>query len=450
MSLAWAENPVFWERLEFLEVSQYWSAEQHRRHQLFALKRLVHQATRVPFYRQVMAKGGFGPEDIAGLDDLARFPIIDKKLLQSDPEAFLAEGVDRDRLIHRTTGGSTGTPLTIWYDDDFLARDKANTEHYMRVFGLDIFSWRSVRLYGDKLDPADLAAGRYWSVVDGRKLVMSCYHITRQTAPAYVAELNAFGPRYIHTRPSSILPLAKYVLEDNLRLTPIRTIICDGEYLTDGQRTVIERAFGARLVNIFGHTEACAVGHPCAHADGLHYMPQVGILELLDETGREVTEPGGRGELVTTGFNNAVMPLIRYRTGDVGYLGESECRCGRHYKTLAGIEGRVQDFVIDAAGNSIPLAPAVFNYNDMDWKGVREFKVIQEQAGVLSILVLPEPELVGSDPEAARVLLEGRIGAILQGFRIHVRFVDDIPRSRIGKHRYLDQRLDIRDKVSFR
>ena len=450
MSLGWSDNPVFWERVTFLEMSQSWTAEQHRCHQLFALKRLVYQAVRVPFYREVMAKGGFGPEDIVSLDDLARFPIIDKKLLQSNPEAFLAEGVDRPRLIHRTTGGSTGTPLTIWYDDDFLARDKANTEHYMRVFGLDIFSWRSVRLYGDKLDPADLAAGRYWTVADGRRLVMSCYHISRQTTPAYVAELNAFAPRYIHTRPSSILPLAKYVLEDNLRLAPIRTIICDGEYLTEGQRTIIERAFGARLVNIFGHTEACAVGHPCAHSDALHYMPQVGILELLDEQGREVVEVGGRGELVTTGFNNSVMPLIRYRTGDVGYLGAQECRCGRHYKMLSGIEGRVQDYVIDADGNPTPLAPAVFNYNDMDWKGVREFKVVQDRPGELTIQILPEPELLSDGADAAKALLERRIGAILQGFRIDVHFVDDIPRSRIGKHRYLDQRLDIRDQVSFR
>ena len=39
---------------------------------------------------------------------------------------------------------------------------------------------------------------------------------------------------------------------------------------------------------------------------------------------------------------------------------------------LKEIEGRLQDFVVDKHKNLIPLAPAVFNYNDMDWKGIDE------------------------------------------------------------------------------
>ncbi len=444
-------NPIFVERRIFLEQSQFWSRRQQDEYQLNSLRRLVrHAHARVPAYGRAMAAAGFGPDDIVTLADLKRFPIIDKRAIQADPDAFLADNADRATLRHRTTGGSTGTPLTIWYDDDFLARDKACTNHYMETFGLDVFNWRSVRLYGDKLAPEILAENRYWRVEDGRKLVMSCYHITAETAPAYVAEINAFAPRYIHTRPSSILPLAKYILQDGLEIRPIRTIACDGEYLTDGQRTMIERAFQARLINIFGHTEACAAGFPCQHSDALHFLPQVGIVELLDEQGRDVTEPGGRGEMVVTGFNNPTMPLIRYRTGDIGYLGDSQdCPCGRHYKILKGVEGRFQDFVIDAAGHPTPLAPAVFNYNDMDWKGIREFRVIQEQAGALTILIQPEAELAADDPAVVKALLERRIGAILAGFHIEVQLVDDIPRTRIGKHRYLDQRMDLRGIVTF-
>ncbi|KIL97762.1 Coenzyme F390 synthetase [Paramagnetospirillum magnetotacticum MS-1] len=448
--MQWFENPLFSERVEFLESSQYWPAERHAVYQLRSLRRLVHHvAAHVPFYRDFMAASGIRPEDILSIEDIKRFPIIDKKVIQAQPEAFLADGSDRATLLHRTTGGSTGTPLTVWFDGDLLARDKANTEHYMRAIGLDIFTWKSIRLYGDKIDPEITDTGRYWKLVDGRRLVMSCYHITHETAPAYVAELNRFRPRYIHTRPSSILPLAKYILQDGLALDPIRTIVSDGEYLTDGQRAVIERAFQGRLYNIYGHTEACVVGHPCHHSDGLHLMPQVGVTELLDEQGRDVTEPGGRGELVVTGFNNPVMPLIRYRTGDVAYLGEGGCRCGRHYQMLKGIEGRLQDYVIDAAGNPTPLAPAVFNYNDMDWKGIKEFKVIQDTPGELTILIVLEAELA-ADPAGSKAVLEQRIGAILAGFRISITLVDDIPKTKIGKHRYLDQRLDVKELVSFR
>ena len=48
-------------------------------------------------------------------------------------------------------------------------------------------------------------------------------------------------------------------------------------------------------------------------------------------------------------------------------------------KFLKEIEGRVQDYVIDKNGNPVPLAPAIFNYNDMDWKNIEEFKILQSK-----------------------------------------------------------------------
>ena len=38
---------------------------------------------------------------------------------------------------------------------------------------------------------------------------------------------------------------------------------------------------------------------------------------------------------------------------------------------LTEVEGRIQDYIIDKKKNKIPLAPAIFNYNDMSWKGVQ-------------------------------------------------------------------------------
>ena len=41
------------------------------------------------------------------------------------------------------------------------------------------------------------------------------------------------------------------------------------------------------------------------------------------------------------------------------------------------------DIVIDKNGNPVPLAPAIFNYNDMDWKNIEEFKILQSKKGKL-------------------------------------------------------------------
>jgi phenylacetate-CoA ligase len=439
------ESPVFTERVAFLLESQYWSREKLQSLQLSKLRHLTRYVqAHVPFYRGIMAQENFTWEDIRSLSDIRRFPFVDKRLIQDNHDAFIADHADPSQLIARTTGGSTGTPLTIYANDDFLARDKANTEYYMQALGLDIFHHRSLRLYGDKIDDALVDKGDYWYEMEGRKLVMSCYHISRDTASAYVDKINGYAPVYIHTRPSSILPLANYILQGDLELkAPLRVIICDGECLTDGQRRSIENAFHASLANIFGHTEGCAVGHPCSHSDHLHFVPQVGLMEILDRNGDEVVTAGDKGEIVVTGFNNFIFPLIRYRTGDIGVLGEPTCPCGRNYPILSNIEGRIQDYVVDREGNLVPLAPAVFNYNDMDWKGIREFKVRQENPGELVIEILPERNVLAQS-DASRYAIEDRIGAILgKAFTVRATFVDAIPKTRLGKHRYLDQKLDL-------
>lgn len=443
------ETDVFIERTIMLRETQSWSREALTDLQLRKLRRLVRRVeTAVPFYRNVMRMEKFTWRDIRSLDDLRRFPLIDKQTIRNAYDDFIPDDVDKTRLTTRTTGGSTGTPLTVFSDLAFHSRDKANTEHYMNVFGLDIFNHRSVRLYGDAVPPDPDGNERFWRVVDDRKLVMSCYAVGRDTAPAYIDAVNRFNPVYIHTRPSAILPLARCILADDLRLSrPVRYIFCDGEYVTAGQRRTIERAFQARLINIFGHTEGCLVGHPCSYADHLHFLPQVGILELLDGGGRPTTGEGARGEIVATGFNNDVFPLIRYRTRDIGVSGPDSCPCGRHYPILREVEGRVQDYVVDLRGGLIPLAPAVFNYNDMDWFGIREFQVVQEQPGRLHFLIQPEPGAWDDQDGGAVAALERiihRLSRILGGgFIVTAATTDRIDRTAVGKLRYLRQTLDM-------
>lgn len=439
------KSPVFTERVVFLQNTQFMTREQLEDIQLRKLQYLVEYVSRnIPFYQDFLNREGLTPDDFKKIEDLKRFPLLTKKFLQENYDRFLPYGADKNALLHRTTGGSTGTPLTVYVDEDFYARDAANTQHYMQVFGLDIFSYKSIRLYGDRIPEDLLRKKAYWYLVENRKLVMSCYHINKNTVRSYVDRINDFQPMYIHTRPSSILPLANYMSYENLALKqPIRYIICDGEYLTDGQRRKIENAFQGRVINIYGHTEGCVVAHPCPKSDRLHFMPQVGIMEFLDRDGNEVTGEGAKGEIVATGFNNFVFPLIRYRTSDIGILGSDRCECGRNYRTLKSIEGRIQDYVVDKDGNLVPLAPAVFNYNDMDWRGIKEFKVFQEKEGALTLRILPEKETFAKANDMERMIKE-KIEAIFgMNFKIDIEFVEALHKTEIGKYRYLEQKLNI-------
>lgn len=439
------KTPVFTKQVKILKNTQFWTKEKLRDLQREKLQHLVrHVSKRIPFYHRFLQKNCLTWKDFSNAEDVKKFPFITKKFLQDNYDMFLPLGVDKRSLIDRTTGGSTGTPLTVYGDAAFFARDRANTQHYMQVFDLDIFNYKSIRLYGDKIAEEVLEKGIYWYLVENRKIIMSCYHITNDTARRYVDKINEFGPVYIHTRPSSVLPLANYILQEGLRIKkPVKYIFCDGEYITDGQRKRIEAAFNGRCISIYGHTEGCVVGHSCKVSDNLHFMPQVGIVELLDAEGNEVSEEGQKGELVVTGFNNMIFPLIRYKTGDIAILGNQDCSCGRNYKILASVEGRMQDYVVDRNGNLVPLAPAIFNYNDMDWKGVREFKVFQEKEGELKFKILPESELRGRF-DLTRDTFKSKIEEILGlTFDVEIELVSELHKTSIGKYRYLEQRLDM-------
>lgn len=438
------EVPAFGERVEFLTHAQWWPTERIQRFQVQQLRYILwHASTRVPFYREMFRGLKLSWTDFHSLDDLRRLPSIGKADIQADYDAFIPDGIDRSRLYHRSTGGSTGSPLTVYMDLDHLARDKAQTEFYMNVAGLDIFSHRSVRLYGDRIPKTDIDAGRYWYVQDGRRLVMSCYHFEANTVPQYVKAMEEFQPVYVHTRPSAILPLARYILR--LGIAPrieLRGVFCDGEFLTEGQRSMIEQALDTRVFNVFGHTEGCVAGFSCAESRYLHFIPHSGTLEIIKTNGKPARQDGERGEMVVTGFNNRCFPLIRYRTGDVGVMAAGPCACGRQFPLLYEVEGRVQDYVVRSGGGVVPLAPAVFNYNDFDWKGIKEFRVVQDEPGKLLFNVQVEGD--ESQPHCAaervKVGMEKLLGG---GFQVEVQLVDSIERTAIGKLRYLDQRLDI-------
>lgn len=444
MNPAWA-NDTFRERVRFLHESEFWPAEKLASYQLDELKKTLRYAyENIPYYENLFKARGLTPEDFKSLEDLAKLPLLTKAMIQSQYDDFIPKGINKASLMTRSTGGSTGTPLTVYMDEVHLARDKANTEYYMNIADLNIFDFNSVRLYGDRLPEEVLKKGEYWILQENRKLVMSCYHINKQTAAAYVNKLNEIQPYYIHSRPSAIYPLAKSMKDLGLKLNfTLKAIFLDGEVLTDGQRELLEKVLGARVFLIYGHTEGCVFGASCKQSRLIHFAPQVGVLELLGVDGNSVTDDGGKGEMVVTGFNNQMFPLIRYQTLDVGVYSAKKCACGRHYTMLERIEGRVQDYAVNKRCEPVPIAPAIFNYNDMDWKGIKEFRVRQEEAGKLVFVVVREPDTSETEDHMKKRLLAAFQSIFAGMFDIELEYARELPRTKIGKFRYLDQKLDM-------
>jgi hypothetical protein len=77
----------------------------------------------------------------------------------------------------------------------------------------------------------------------------------------------------------------------------------------------------------------------CAHGCGTHIHPDMVYVEILDEHGAPCP-PGEPGALVVTPLNAEGTPLLRYRTGDIAFVVDAPCRCGRHSPRLGPVLAR--------------------------------------------------------------------------------------------------------------
>ncbi|MFW6005617.1 MAG: phenylacetate--CoA ligase family protein, partial [Desulfonatronovibrionaceae bacterium] len=112
---------------------------------------------------------------------------------------------------------------------------------------------------------------------------------------------------------------------------------------------------------------------------------------------REPLPAGETGEVVVTPFNQA-YPLIRFATGDLSFIREDKCPCGRTSARLGGILGRVDD-TVKVKGqfmypSQIGQALAVF-------PEIRAWKVITANPQGREIITLHI--LGGPDVDAARI-----------------------------------------------
>jgi phenylacetate-CoA ligase len=88
----------------------------------------------------------------------------------------------------------------------------------------------------------------------------------------------------------------------------------------------------------YGTVDVGCLGYECPEKNGMHISEDV-IVEIVDtETGRQL-EMGATGEIVATNFSK-VFPMIRFATGDLSYLIEDPCPCGRTSMRLGKILGR--------------------------------------------------------------------------------------------------------------
>ncbi|MDF1523629.1 MAG: AMP-binding protein, partial [Trueperaceae bacterium] len=406
-----------------------WTGEEWRAWKEERLAFLLHRAaTQVPYYRDEWVRRRAAGDD-APWEDLANWPELDKEAVRRAPEDFVADDVDRRKLLEVVTSGTTGTPIRLWRSRTMDRSWYALFEAWKRRwYGIDRTSrWAIVG--GRSVVPPDQRRPPFWVWNAGmHQLYLSGLHIGRETVAAYLDAMARHRVSHMIGYPSSLYAMAWMAADQGLVAPRLRVVVSNAEPLRPEHREAIARVFGCPVRDTYGMVETVAAANECEHG-GMHLWPDVGVVEAVDDEGHAVP-PGTPGALICTGLLNADMPLIRYRVGDRAVLGAptgEPCACGRRLPVLERIEGRSIDNLVAPDGRRL------FWWDPTVFAGIptRERQVIQERVDKIDVVVVPAE---GFDEASERLVVE-RMRRLLGDVEVTVRRADAIPRGPNGKFR---------------
>lgn len=408
-----------------------WSLDQFREYQLQRLQALVrHCAEHVPYYRSLFRSIGLEPGDVKSFADFQAIPILEKQVLRERGAELVDERRDRRSLLSAQTSGTTGTPLDFYRDvREFSTAFAYTAVRLWSVVGVERRVNRSVSLGGSLVTAPDARKPPFWVLNRSwRQLVMSSYHLSSANLDSYIRALRDFRPDYVEGYPSSIYALAHHIIAEALPPIPVKGVFTTAENLLDHQRQAISRAFLCRVFSQYGCAEQVVFGAECDR-QSMHLSPDHSFVEVVDPSGRPLP-PGRSGELVGTGLDRWAQPLLRYRLGDVGVLGDDgwRCPCGSQLPILAEIEGRKDDLLITADGRSVGRLDPVFK----GIPNVAEAQIIQESLRDFRIRIVPTAAYRPESGQLAMQNLQVRLGPTA---RIRIETVPAIERTAAGKFR---------------
>lgn len=345
------------------------------------LKRHFPRWRRVPLYRH--APG----------EDFSRWPLITKRELRENfPKNFLPDGQDLGALLEtksveleHTSGTSEERAAVLfghnWWNEqeervlrlnDFIARVLDQHPEARRASlvppvcnGLVCFSNYTAK--------SARTVGRTLFVNQARiPFLMTDAELARMAA-----EITEWSPQFLDLDPVHGAWFALYCERQGIRFPSVKFILCSYEFVSVVHRAIIERVFGAPVFNFYGATET---GHLLMEdpRGRMKASPESVYYEIVN------ADESGIGDLVVTTLTNEVMPLVRYRIGDLAERREEP------YATEYLIHGRARDTLHRRDGRRVTTLEIDRCFAGAG--GIMHYQLKQEAMGACHLQFIPDRE----------------------------------------------------------
>ena len=367
---------------------------------------------------------------VRGGDDITSWPLLDKELLRNRLRAFTT-GTDWF-AAPAVTGGTSGMPLKLVRSLDGIVFEQACIDRLVVQLGLHARTARTAVLRGDNLqDPRTLILPDGVSANGGRSRIFCARAVSSKNIDRIADSLERFAPQLLCAYPSALETLCRLLLERG-RSLKVPAVLTSSEVLKPEAWALAQEVLGCRIADYYGQSERVAFAYAYAPRE-YRFLPGYSHVEFVPHESKllPADDSDRLYEIVGTTFWNTMMPLVRYRTGDLirlpadwGLRELQELALG--LRSFRGFLGREQEVLACPLGIRLTGLESIPN----DVAHVLRIQVVQESFDSARIRVVPAPGFCAQD---AANLLENARAKVPPEMRIEIEVAQYLERTPRGK-----------------
>lgn len=299
--------------------------------------------------------------------DLASLPIVNKSITLAQFAAFNTRGISLDDATNAALAAEQSGDKPIGFDPGLTAGLSSGTQGPRGVFLASSYErarWAGI-LLARTLDRELLkdilirraplrvalflrANSSLYTTLKSRRIDFRFFDLQRG-AFAHITSLTQFEPEVL-VAPASVLAwLAVESLAGRAAISP-RRVFSVAEVLEPDDEQRIREAFGKPVYQLYQCTEGF-LAYTCEH----------GVLHLNEEfvhvEPEWIDEAHMRFAPIITDFTRRTQMFVRYRLNDILRVHTQPCACGRVTRTLAAIDGRLDDVLWLPSADHARLLP---------------------------------------------------------------------------------------------
>jgi phenylacetate-CoA ligase len=407
----WLLVPLVKDYLSIIDRLDHWDFDQITRYRNKLFRHLIKYAFTVPLYKKKYSAAGIKPEDIKGIEDIEKLPIIHREdIVNGFPKEIIPPGTEKKFKVVNTSG-STRNPVSLFTDEYFLAKAMILLIREFRQRGL---KWNKLRFtfianfYSQTGVTRHLSAS---SVVLKPIFSFNNFQIlnTDSDFKEMINQIDAFKPDVIVGFPGALRHL--YLLKEKgfgKNIKP-KCIFSSGFLSNASEKNHIRETFGARVFDIYSATESGHMAFECEEGT-FHINSDLTYLEVVDKNGN-VLPKEKTGRLALTRLYGTGTPVIRYTgLGDIITLKDGFCSCGLPTECIKKIHGRIKECVV-LPDKRVIFPDAVLDIPSnvmakLKTNKIHRIQLVQNALNQIEVLVIIDPEKKDASPSVETLFNE--------------------------------------------